>query len=189
MFVCVCACLSASITSELHVLIAFGCVAIRYILPVLWMTSCLQIMAKNRPREKLNTVLKMSRQGQHGFHIGVYTKRSTGGHHQIGGKVWYLKKVKVAHTRLPKVGFRSWSRFLTVSLQVTWVINPAVGCHYFPPEPRPLVDLATPKRAATNFAARWTEARWVWTVCLRLLPDCAAAAIWTKTLLRLSPAR
>jgi len=35
---------------------------------------------------------------------------------------------KVAHTRLP-----SWSRFLAVSLQVTWVINPAVGCHYFPP--------------------------------------------------------
>ena len=43
------------------------------------------------------------------------------------------KKVKVAHTRLPSVGFWSWSRFLAVSLQVTWVINPAVGCHYFPP--------------------------------------------------------
>ena len=43
-----------------------------------------------------------------------------------------LKKVKVAHTRLPSIGFRSWSRFLAVSLQVTWVINPAVGCH-FPP--------------------------------------------------------
>ena len=42
-------------------------------------------------------------------------------------------KKKVAHTRLPSVGFRSWSRFLAVSLQVTWVINPAVGCHYFPP--------------------------------------------------------
>ena len=43
------------------------------------------------------------------------------------------KKVKVAHTRLPSVGFRSWSRFLAVSLQATWVINPAVGCRYFPP--------------------------------------------------------
>ena len=42
-------------------------------------------------------------------------------------------KVKVAHTRLPSTGFRSWSRFFAVSLQVTWVINPAVGCHYFPP--------------------------------------------------------
>ena len=40
---------------------------------------------------------------------------------------------KVAHTRLPSVGFRSWSRFLAVSLQVSWVINPVVGCHYFPP--------------------------------------------------------
>ena len=55
------------------------------------------------------------------------------------------KKVKVAHTRLPSVGFRSWSRFLAVSLQVTWVINPAVGCHYFPPglqlPPQPLRGL------------------------------------------------
>jgi len=33
----------------------------------------------------------------------------------------------------PSVGFRSWSRFLAVSLQMTWVINPAVGCQYFPP--------------------------------------------------------
>ena len=43
---------------------------------------------------------------------------------------------KVAHTRLPSVGFRGWSRFLAVSLQVTWVINPAVGCQYFPPGPQ-----------------------------------------------------
>ena len=42
-----------------------------------------------------------------------------------------INKVKVAHTRLPSVG----SRFL-VSLQTTWVINPAVGCHYFPPGPQ-----------------------------------------------------
>ena len=41
-------------------------------------------------------------------------------------------KGSIAHTRLPSVGFRSWSRFLAVSLQVTWVINPSVGCHYFP---------------------------------------------------------
>ena len=44
------------------------------------------------------------------------------------------KKVKVAYTPLPSVGFRSWSRFLAaVSLQVTWIINPTLGCHYFPP--------------------------------------------------------
>jgi len=45
-------------------------------------------------------------------------------------------KVKVAHTRLPSVRFRSWSRFLTVSLKVTRVIILAVGCHYFPPGPK-----------------------------------------------------
>ena len=44
----------------------------------------------------------------------------------------------------------------------------------------PAVTPATLKRAATNFAAWWTEARWVWTVCLRLLPDSVAAAIWTR---------
>ena len=43
----------------------------------------------------------------------------------------YIKKV--AHTRLPSVEFPSWSQFLAVSLQVMWVIKPAVGCHYFPP--------------------------------------------------------
>ena len=40
---------------------------------------------------------------------------------------------------------------------------------------RPTVSLATLKRAATNFAACWTEARWVWTVCLRPLLDSVAA--------------
>ena len=41
---------------------------------------------------------------------------------------------------------------------------------------RPAVTPATLNRAATNFAARWTEARWVWTVCLRLLHDSVATA-------------
>ena len=48
------------------------------------------------------------------------------------GRAWWDIKI-VAHTRLPSVGFRSWARFLVVSLQVTWVINAAVVCHYFPP--------------------------------------------------------
>jgi len=48
----------------------------------------------------------------------------------------WLKKVKVAHTRLPSVGFRSWFRFLAVSLQVARVINPAVDCHYLPSGPQ-----------------------------------------------------
>ena len=54
---------------------------------------------------------------------------------------------------------------------------------------RPAVTPATLKRAATSFAAWWTEARWAWTVYLRLLPDSVAVAIWTRALLRLSPAR
>jgi len=49
---------------------------------------------------------------------------------------------------------------------------------------RPTVTLAILKRAATSFAAWWTEAWWVWTVCPRLLPDNVAAAIWTQALLR-----
>jgi len=49
---------------------------------------------------------------------------------------WLIKKVKVAHTWLPIIVFQSWSQFLAVSLQVTWVINPVVGCHYFPPGPQ-----------------------------------------------------
>ena len=59
---------------------------------------------------------------------------------------WNVIGIKVAHTRLPRIGFRSWSRFLAVSLQqVTWVINPALGCHYLTPglqlPPQPLRGL------------------------------------------------
>jgi len=97
------------------------------------------------------------------------------------------KKVKVAHTRLPSVGFRSWSRFLAVSLQVKRIINQTVSCHYFLPGLQ--LPPATLKRAATKFAAWWTETQWMWTVCLRLLPNSAATAIWTWALLRLSSAR
>jgi len=42
----------------------------------------------------------------------------------------------VVHTQLPSAGFWSRSRFLAVSLQVTSVVNQAVGCHYFPPGPQ-----------------------------------------------------
>jgi len=64
-----------------------------------------------------------------------------------------------------------------ISRYVTWIINPTVGCHYFPPG---LLTSATLKKAATNFAAWWTEAQWVWTVRLRLLPDSVATAMWTR---------
>jgi len=55
---------------------------------------------------------------------------------EISDRISRCKKVKVAHTQLPSVGFRSRSQFLAVSLHVTWVINPAVGCHYFLPGPQ-----------------------------------------------------
>jgi len=188
---------------------------------------------------------------------------------------FYIKKVKVAHTRLPSIGFWSWSRFLAVSLQVThthththtfngpfsgttqlnryqkgktnldftevrdsewqWhqlghmkvctslqtdnhastpplcfyrpdalpAAQPTASKHWRQPagdlshkpggrlpllSTWPVVTLATLKRAATNFAAWWTQARWLWTVCLRLLPDSVATAIWTQALLHPSPA-
>ena len=68
------------------------------------------------------------------------------GVHEYCKQTVKVKKVKVAHnTRLPSVGLRSWSRSSAVSLQVTWVINPTVGCHYFTPglqlPPQPLRGL------------------------------------------------
>ena len=90
-----------------------------------------------------------------------------------------VKKVKVAHTRLPSVGFRSWSRNLAVSLQVTWVINPAIGCRYFPPGLQlPLWGLP----AILLLGERGTMG-------VNSLPktsDSIAAAIWTQALLRLT---
>ena len=74
-------------------------------------------------------------------------------------------KVKVAHTRLPSVGFWSWSRFLAVSLQV---MSHKPGGRLPLLSARPAVTLATLKMSATSFAAWWTDARWVWTVWLRL---------------------
>jgi len=73
-----------------------------------------------------------------------------------------VKKVKVAHIRLSSIGFRSWSQILAVSLQVMRVINPAIGCRYFPSGP--------PLTLNPQFRCSAKEARWEWTVCLRLLP-------------------
>ena len=81
---------------------------------------------------------------------------------------FYIKKVKVAHTRLPSLGSPSWSRFLTVSLQVMWIINPTVGCRYFPPDlqlpPQPLRGLLPVLLLGEQ---RHNE----WTICLILLPE------------------
>ena len=64
-------------------------------------------------------------------------KSSTGRKNTSASSILTTRKhEKLAHTRLPSIGFRNWSRFLAVSLQVTWIVNPAVGCHYFPPGPQ-----------------------------------------------------
>jgi len=97
------------------------------------------------------------------------------------------KKVKVAHTRLPSVGFRSWSRFLAVSLQLTWVwwvINPEVGCYYFRHAcsyPR------NPYEGCCQFCCLVNRG----TMGVNSLPKTVsvATAIWTRALLCLSPAR
>ena len=55
------------------------------------------------------------------------------------------------------IGFQSWSRSLADSPQVTEAINPAVGCHYFPPGPRlppqpPSINAYWP---VPNYTAWW----------------------------------
>ena len=97
-------------------------------------------------------------------------------------------KLKVAHTRLPSV----WVPELIPVLgsQPAGDVSHKPGGRLPLLSARPAVTLANlKKRAATNFAGWWTEARWVWTVCLRLLLDSVAAAIWTQALLCPSPAR
>jgi len=96
-------------------------------------------------------------------------------------------KIKVAQTWLLSIGFQSWSRFF--GSQPAGDVSHKPGGRLPLLSARPTVTIATLKKAATNFAAWWTEAQWVWTVCLWLLPNSVAAAIWTQALLRLSPAR
>ena len=69
--------------------------------------------------------------------------------------LWLInsKKVKVAHTRLTSVGFRSWSRFLS---QLAGDVNHKPDGRLPLLSARPAVTPATLKRAAANFAAWWT---------------------------------
>ena len=92
-------------------------------------------------------------------------------------------KSKVAHTRLPSV------RFPVLGSQPAGDLSHKPGGRLPLLSARPAVTITILKRTAINFAAWWTEARCVWTVCLRLLPDSVAAGIWIQALLRLSPAR
>ena len=66
--------------------------------------------------------------------------------------------------------------------------QPAGDVSYKPGGRLPLLSARPAVTRASSFAAWWTMAPWVWTVCLRLLHDSVASAIWTQVLLRLSPA-
>ena len=63
-----------------------------------------------------------------------------------------LKKVKVAHTRLPNVRFRSWL-IPVLGSQPAGDVSHKPGGRLPLLSARPAVTLATFKRAATNFAA------------------------------------
>ena len=66
-------------------------------------------------------------------------------------------KGKDSPTLDTSAGFRSWSRSSAVSPQVTEAINPAVGCHYFPPDPRlpPQPPSFTAHWPVPNYTAWW----------------------------------
>ena len=111
--------------------LSFGGVAIRWVLPVLWMTSYMDDVI-------FALTLETARR-----HKKAYAQRwlTTGSMDLASKRMIHRGSApdvvkKVAHTRLPSAGFRSWFRFFAVSLQLTWVISPAVGCHYFPPGPQ-----------------------------------------------------
>ena len=81
---------------------------------------------------------------------------------------------KVAHTRLPSVGFRSWSRFLAVSLQVMWVINPAVKVKFSHIRYRALGPELIP--VYRQSARRWREVNYA--IYLAVVCHCFLPGLW-----------
>jgi len=132
LFVCLFLCLSASVSLQLHVRSSpncsclspiavtrssFGGVAIYYVLPVLWMTLCLHIMAKNRRREK-----------------GACSWRPT--MHRTGGGVWNLRSTcNVLNILNSRAHCHSMSVRLCVCLPVSIIsrttryLSPWLGPH------------------------------------------------------------
>ena len=100
-----------------------------------------------------------------------------------------LRIVKGSPVLETSVGLRSWSRSSAVSLQVTEAINPAVGCHYFPPGSRlsPQPSSITAYWPVPHYTA-WCQRH----MCVNNLPrvalGSAAAGIRTRDLLIESPA-
>jgi len=109
--------------------------------------------------------------------------------HYLGNTWILLQHIHYRHASVKKgkgnpysitdrIEFRSWSKVLVSQPAGDVSHKPGGRLPLFPA--RPAATSATLKTAATNFAAWWAEARWMWTVCLRLLPDSVAAAIWTR---------
>jgi len=90
---------------------------------------------------------------------------------------------KVARTWLPSVGFRP--RFLAVSLQATWVINPAVGCDYFTPGPQ---LPSQPLRRLLPVSLLGEQRHYGCEQFAQDLPDSVTTSSWTQALLCVSPA-
>jgi len=63
-----------------------------------------------------------------------------------------IKKLKVAHTRLPSVGFRVLELIPVLGSQLAGDVSHKPGGRLPLLSTRPAVTLATLKRAATNFA-------------------------------------
>ena len=111
---------------------------------------------------------------------------------KMSREILHTHNVKVVPIFETSVRFRSWiqswSRSSAVSPQVTEAINPAVGCHYFPPGPRlpPQPTSITAHWPVPNYTAWWQRH-----VCVNNLPrvalGSAAAGIRTRDLLIASP--
>ena len=154
---------------------------VKYIQEIRHFIQCQVIM--------LNVLLVSADKNPCGYWLGLRSVElglGSGPGLRLVSVIWSIKKVKVAHTRLPSVGFQM---IPVLGSQPPGDVSHKPSGRLPLLFTRPAVTLATLKRAATNSAAWWTEARWVWTVCLRLLPNSVATAIWTRAILRLSPAR
>jgi len=122
------------------------------------------------------------------WHTNPQTNRPT--HKQIAAKTSNVfRYATTLGNQITSVGLRADPSFLAVRTQVTLVINPVVGCRYFPPSPQ---LLSQPKRShrwpVPNYTAWWQISitnrtgnsgfRWVQFVCPSTKPVPAVHACW-----------
>ena len=65
-----------------------GGVVIRCVLLDLWMTSCLHIMARSKPRSRIMYILRVTPRGQHVFDIAAYIRTDPPGGSTGLGAEW-----------------------------------------------------------------------------------------------------